>query len=277
MGAEHSPLDFRFHFFPWWRCPDYGLKPTGTAMPENYTRYFVKLAETAGIELSAEQQAWYAAKAETQLADMRREYPSTAEEAFESSVEGAYFAEQLARAETEGRIGDFPAIADVPVNTSWDLGIGDATAIWFWQMLPNQRRRLVGYLEASGEAMPWFIAEMRRLATERSWTLGEHFLPHDSKTREWTSGRTRFEQFAEAMKRFPRLTPDESVDDGINAARLVLNRCEFDEAACAEGLKALRNYRKEWNEEAGCWRDKPRHDWASPRCRCLQVFRPGYS
>ena len=53
------------------------------------------------------------------------------------------------------------------------------------------------------------------------------------------------------------------VDDGINAARHLLGTCEFDAAACSEGLKALRSYRKEWDEERGVWRDKPRHDWAS--------------
>ena len=68
---------------------------------------------------------------------------------------------------------------------------------------------------------------------------------------------------------YPRVIPRMGVDDGINAARHLLGMCEFDAAACSEGLKALRSYRKEWDEERGVWRDKPRHDWASHRRGCF--------
>ena len=73
--------------------------------------YFDKLRETQGIELSAEQKAWYVKKAGTQLSDMKREYPSTPEEAFEASLEGAYYADQLAAAELQGRVGELPCRA----------------------------------------------------------------------------------------------------------------------------------------------------------------------
>ena len=76
----------------------------------------------------------------------------------------------------------------------------------------------------------------------------------------------------EATKRFLELVPQKSLEDGINSARLIFARCEFDEAACSEGLKALRNYRKEWSEEAGCWRDRPRHDWSSHAADSFRYF-----
>jgi len=271
MGTAHSPLDFKLFFYPWFRAPEYTLKVTGAPIPDSQQKYFETLQETRGIALSEGQRAWYCAKSEVQSGDMKREYPSTAEEAFEASVEGAYYADQIAAAEVQGRIGDFPADPMLPVHTSWDLGIGDSTAIWAWQ-ISGERRRLVGYLENSGEGMPWYIEAMNRLAAERGWRLGDHWLPHDSMAREWTSGRTRFEQFREATMRFPRLVPQESVDDGINAARQIFARCEFDAAACAEGLKALRGYRKEWDEERGLWRDRPRHDWASHGADAFRYF-----
>jgi hypothetical protein len=271
MGVELTPLDFRFHFYPWWKEAGYTLPVRGAPIPAEYERYFSALDEVHGIALSAEQKQWYSRKAATQLADMRREFPSTPEEAFESSVEGAFYASQIARAELEERIGHYPADPMLPVHSSWDLGIGDATSLWFWQITP-ERRRLVGFYEASGEAMPHFIEVMNRMAREKGWTLGDAWLPHDSMAREWTSGRTRFEQFREATKRFPKLVPQESVEDGINAARLIFARCEFDEQACSEGLKALRNYRKEWSEEAGCWRDRPRHDWSSHAADSFRYF-----
>jgi len=51
--------------------------------------------------------------------------------------------------------------------------------------------------------------------------------------------------------------------DGINAMRTILPLCDFDAGPTAEGLKALKNYRKEWDEERSVWREHPRHDWAS--------------
>jgi hypothetical protein len=102
MGTPLTSLDFKFHFFPWQRCKDYHIDPTGVVIDAPLRKYFDGLEQTAGIVLSSAQQAWYAKKAETQLADMRREYPSTPEEAFEASIEGAYFAEQLTAAEFQG-------------------------------------------------------------------------------------------------------------------------------------------------------------------------------
>src|SRR5262249_51444524 len=129
MGTPLTSLDFKFFFFPWWRNPEYELDHEGVAIAENYVRYFAKLAETQGIYLSPAKQAWYVKKAETQLSDMRREYPSTPEEAFEASIEGAYFADQMAAAELQGRIGKHRLLPGVPVNTAWDIGVGDYTSI----------------------------------------------------------------------------------------------------------------------------------------------------
>ncbi len=102
--------------------------------------------------------------------------------------------------------------------------------------------------------------------------MGEVYWPHDGKVREWGSGQSRIEQFQNLTHSYPRIIARMGIDDGINAVRAMLPHCEFDAAACSEGLKALRAYRKEWDEERGVWRDKPRHDWASHGAdafRCL--------
>lgn len=280
MGTKLTPLDFKFHFFPWWREPQYSIDPDGVVIPEAFVRYFDKLA-TFGVRLTPGQEAWYVKKAETQLEDMKREYPSTAEEAFEASVEGAYYGHQMARAEMDQRIGVFPWNPKYPVHTAWDIGIGDETTIWFFQILPT-RVRLIAYYENSGEGMPHYIGELRRRQVESrrefegeivgetivvQWQYGSHFMPHDIRVREWSNGLQRIEQMAAATLKDdlgkPRKVPDHYVDDGINACRTVLGICEFDEAECATGLKALRSYRKDWDEDRGVWKDKPRHDWAS--------------
>jgi phage terminase large subunit len=93
--------------------------------------------------------------------------------------------------------------------------------------------------------------------------------------KEWGSSRTRVEQFVDSdfdHRIDARVAPKLSKDDAINAARQTLAFCWFDAAACSEGLKALRAYRKEWDEERGVWRDSPRHDWASHGADALQTL-----
>jgi len=259
--AKLSPLDFKFAFFPWWKNPGYSIDPDGVPIPEPYQRYFATLRDSHGVTLTAGQMAWYVKKAETQGGDMKREYPSTPEEAFEASIEGAYYAEQIAKAELDGRIGAHGFIPNVPVHTVWDIGTGDYTAIWFWQAV-GSKIGLVGYYQNSGEGIPHYVKVLDEMKARKGWTYGNHWFPQDVKVKEWGTGRTRIEQLT-AAKLNPRLVPAHFVDDGINAVREIFGRCWFDEAETAEGLKALRNYRKEWDEERGVWRDTPRHDWAS--------------
>jgi len=93
MGSPLTPLDFKFMFAAWHKAPEYVLDPAGVVIDENFRRYFDTLEESHGIKLSPAQRAWYMKKSDTQLEDMKREYPSTPDEAFEASVEGAYYAQ----------------------------------------------------------------------------------------------------------------------------------------------------------------------------------------
>jgi hypothetical protein len=265
-----TPLDFKFHFYPWWKSNEYELDPIGVPIGDDLRTYFEKLATTKGIELSDRQKAWYAKKAENQLSDMKREYPSTPEEAFEASIEGAYYADQLAAAELQGRIGRFPLVPGIPVETAWDIGIGDYTSIWLFQRV-GARFRFVGYVQNSGEGLPYYVDDLKN----RKLTYADHYWPHDGVVDEWGSGKSRIEQAAE-LKLKPSIVPRMGVDDGINAVRAVLAHCEFDEEACSEGLKALKSYRKDWDEERGVWKDKPRHDWASHGADALRTFATQY-
>ena len=194
---------------------------------------------------------------------MQREYPSTPSEAFEASVEGAYYGAEIVKAEQQARIGRFPAVAGQPVNTAWDIGVGDYTVIWFFQIIAG-RFRIVGYFQNSGEGMPYYLDEMERMARKRGWDLkaGQHCLPHDGGVTEWGTGRTREEQMR-AKRLKVVVVPKLGLADGINAVRTILPLCDFDAGPTADGLKALKNYRKEWDEERSVWREHPRHDWAS--------------
>ena len=144
MGTRLTELNFKFHFYPWWREPSYELDPEGVVIGDDLRKYFDKIESCDGVRLNDRKRAWYSKKCETQLSDMKREYPSTPAEAFEASIEGAYYAEQMAQAELQGRVGPFKALEELPVHTAWDLGVGDATSIWFFQK-PKGKIYLVGY------------------------------------------------------------------------------------------------------------------------------------
>jgi hypothetical protein len=262
-GTRLTDLDFRFHFFPWHKEPAYRIEPAGVTIGADFERYFEDLEARHGIVTDAGQRAWYAKKAADQLGDMKREFPSTEDEAFEASVEGAYYGAWIEVAETQGRVGEFKADPRYPVHTVWDIGVGDSTAIWFFQILPGEIR-ILGYFEASGEGLPFYASLVKRWYESHGWNRDGafDFVPHDARVREWGTKKTRLEQMVESGLN-PRIPAALSLDDGINAVRSILPVCTFDKAGTAEGLKALKAYRKAWNEEAGCWRNEPLHNWAS--------------
>jgi hypothetical protein len=275
-GSRLTELDFKFHFFPWWKEPAYRIDPDGVVIGADFERYFDELEARHGIATDGAQRAWYAKKAGDQLGDMKREFPSTADEAFEASVEGAYYGAWIEAAETQGRVGEFKSDPAYPVHTVWDIGVGDATAIWFFQILPGEVR-VVGYFEASGEGLPFYAALAKRWYESHGWSReGAHdFVPHDARVREWGTKKTRLEQMTEAGFN-PRIPAAMGIDDGINAVRALLPICTFDAAGTAEGVKVLKAYRKEWNEEAACWRDAPLHNWASHGADAFRYLASGH-
>jgi hypothetical protein len=268
MGTRLTELDFRFHFYPWHREPSYELDPAGVVIGDDLRRYFAKLENCDGIKLSDRKRAWYAKKIETQLEDMKREYPSTAMEAFEASIEGAYFAQQLAQAEMQGRIGAFKPDPELPVHTAWDLGVGDYTSIWFWQKL-RDKIQLVGFYENSGEGLPHYVEVLKDYQRRHGWQYASHIVPHDARVREFGTGRTRIEEMISAGIR-PTVCAAHTVEDGINAVRATLPRCYFDEEACSVGIRHLKAYRKDFDEIHGVWKSKPRHDSSS---HCADALR----
>jgi hypothetical protein len=274
MRLELTPLDAKFHFFPWYEDPHYVAEPIALT-PEDET-YFDKLEFDCARTIRPEQRAWYVKKRESQTDDMLREFPSNPDEAFSASVEGTYYGPQIAKAESEGRIAKYPAAPRYAVNTAWDIGVGDSTAIWFWQFIRDTGRiRFIGYYENTGEGAEHYVRKLRDLAWGKWPPYGYHFLPHDVAVTEWGTNKTRFETLVQLGIR-PTRIPQHTVEDGINGVRLSFANFEFDELACAEGLKALRAYRKEWDEERGCWKDKPRHDWASHGADALRYAVMGH-
>lgn len=253
LGKSLTKMDFRFHFLPWFRHPEYRLAES-VHIPEDLVKYFKELQEVHSIKIEPAQMAWYALKHKTQGDDMTREYPSTPEEAFLENVEGHYYSKLISKARNERRITNVPYDENLPVFVTMDLGFSDSTALWFYQ-LHGAEIRLIDYYENSGESLNHYI----RFIKAKPYIIERVFAPHDASSTEYSTGLTRI-QSARNLGLELTVLKKLGIQEGIDAARNMFNRCWFDEVKCEKGLRALDNYRKEWNEALGTFRDQPRHD-----------------
>lgn len=172
-------------------------------------------------------------------------------------IEGAIYKSELEQAYEGKRIRGVPYDPLVPVDTYWDLGVGDATCIWFRQDVGTEVR-IIDYFEASGEGLPYYVGELSR----RHYNYGRHYAPQDIKVRELGSGLSRIDTARKLGLRF-EIVPKQSLEDGIHAARMLFPRCYFDAVRCKPGLQALGNYRWEKNKRLGELKSTPVHDWSS--------------
>src|SRR5271170_5457448 len=82
--------------------------------------------------------------------DMTAEqYAQEFECSFDAAIVGSYYGREIAQAEREGRVRDLAIEPSIPLDCAWDLGIGDSTAIWFWQAVGGEIR-ILDFYEASG-------------------------------------------------------------------------------------------------------------------------------
>lgn len=202
--------------------------------------------------------------AEQELADARKmltaeQYAQEFECSFDAAVLGSYFGREIEDLEKTGRIGWVPYEPELDVHTSWDLGMGDSTSIWFFQIAPDGIR-VIDHYENHGQPLSHYVGVLK----SRPYRYGEawDWVPHDARVRELGTGRTRIETLKELGRR-PRVVPDHKLMDGINAARVTLPRCHFDAIKCKFGLSALRDYRCEYDQKSKTYRDRPEHDWTS--------------
>jgi hypothetical protein len=197
------------------------------------------------------------------------EYAQEFECSFDAAIRGAYYGPQLAAAEAEKRIGRVSHDARLPVHTAWDLGVGDATAIWFFQRA-RREVRLIDYYEASGAGLDHYA----RALQQRGYAYGEHLLPHDARVQEMGSGKTRVETL-QGLGIRPRVLDAHKLEDGIDQVRRLLPRCWFDAEKCARGLEALRHYRSDWDAQRQDFRQRPRHDWSSHAADAFRYLAMG--
>lgn len=185
-------------------------------------------------------------------------------------IEGAYYTKQMNIASEDGRITRIPIEPQLKTFTFWDLGIADAMSIWVLQVHGNELR-MIDYYENNGESMQHYFNYLNDLRDRYNFTYTGHYAPHDIQVRELSSGRSRLD-IAKSMGVNFKVVKNKSVADGIEASRNILPRVWFDADRCKQGIKCLRNYRKEFDEKKNVFKQQPLHDWASHGADSFRMF-----
>jgi hypothetical protein len=197
------------------------------------------------------------------------EYAREMETSFEAAIDGSYYAKALNDASEQKRIGRVPYDPATEVHAAWDLGIGDSTAIWLAQFV-GREIRLIDYIESSGVGLDYYAKALR----ERPYTYAPLILPHDAQARELGTGKSRTEML-ESLGFRTRIASKLSVEDGIETVRRMLPRCWIDEDKCAEGLRAIRDYREKVDPKRRVSLG-PLHDWTSHSADALRYLMVAY-
>ncbi len=267
-----NPQEFKLNFFGW------HVKPSNRipveyhhVLPQEKQAYFNKLEEEHGLKLDDEQKFWYVNKEKLLGDKMKREHPSTIDEAFEETIEGTYFSKEFRRVREEKRLCSVPVQDGYEVHTAWDIGVNDMTTIWFFQTV-GKELRVVDYYENNDEGLLFY----RDVLWEKGYRYGKHLAPHDIQVKELGTGKTRLETAQNVGINFIVVPRTPAKADAIQAVRNILGVCWFDEERCSEGVKKLELYRKEWDDRHGIWKNKPRHDENSHTADAFMTLAQGY-
>ena len=182
---------------------------------------------------------------------------------FEAAIVGAYFGKEMRNLTDESRITNVEYDPMFPCHTAWDLGYSDDTAI-FWFQAVHGEIRVLDYHSSNGENIDYYTNLIKSKQLEYGYKYGTHWLPHDARAKTLSSGgKSVIEQIATKIPiETLKIVPNLSLQDGIQASRMALQRAWFD-TKCQEGIECLRQYQREYDEDKKVFRDKPRHDWTS--------------
>jgi hypothetical protein len=180
---------------------------------------------------------------------------------FDRGVEGSYYGRILRKIRDQSQICKVFHDEFAKTYTAWDIGIGDSTAIWFFQVIKLEVH-FIDYYETSGESIAHYARVIDEKGLKYGYRYEQHFAPHDIKQRELGTGFTRLSIANDAGIDFTVL-PIKPVDTGIEIVRKTLARTFFDEEKCKKGIEALEAYQKRWDERNRIYSSHPLHNWCS--------------
>lgn len=198
------------------------------------------------------------------------EYAQEWECSFEAAIPGSYFGKAMLKADEDGRIGKVPFDEALPVETWWDLGIGDPTGIWFMQRLGGGELHAIDYYEEKGEGLAHYATVLDNWQRENNAIFSRHIWPHDGAARDLSTGGKREDKFRD-LGFDVEVQARESFEEGIEAARRAIATCHFDEKNCAFGIEALRQYRMEYDDKRKVLAKNALHDWSSHAASAFRI------
>jgi hypothetical protein len=185
---------------------------------------------------------------------------------FTMGVEGAYYAKYIDKMRLNSQIGQVPYEVGFKVHTAWDIGVRDSTTILFFQVI-GQAVRIIDCYENSKVGLDHYA----KILAQKDYIYGKHIGPHDIKVKEFGSGMTRIEKAKQLGIKFT-VAPSISVEDGIESVRSALSKIWIDEVKCAPFIKAVENYRQEYDSKKRVYKHYPLHDWSSHFADCLRYL-----
>lgn len=216
--------------------------------------YFNELT-SKGIPLTQGQRSWYIKKAEILGENIKKEYPSTPDEAFEVNTDGLYYAKQISIARAQKRVLNIPFDRTIKVHTSWDLGFSDATTIIFFQ-IAGKEIHIIDFEEGTGKSLSDYV----KMLKDKPYIYGTHIAPHDIKIHEYSSGKSRLDTAAKLGVSFV-LCKDLPLMDGIDAVRNLFPRLYFHNGdSVLKLVRHLESYSQKWDKALGQWSGRPDHD-----------------
>jgi len=287
QGKKLGPMDYKFFFLPWYLKESNSSDPQYVEITPDDEKYFAKIEAENGVTLTPEQKAWYVAKAGSAKTEMMQEHPSTSDEAFSTSVEGAYWAAEIQSLYRRKPPQITKLIHDpsLPVHTVHDPGYH--WAIWFVQDPDGVYPKFLRYIEDIGHGVEYYAEMLDRLADEYGWRYGKHIAPVDvdNNGQRQVGGDTIFERGQQNGLYFEQMEVVEDSNDLIQEARVALNTYFFDEDGCKDGIKSLTSFKRQKikgmsTEKKPVFREKYEHNWASHGATAFYHFvkarRDGY-
>ena len=233
--------------------------------------------DSKGVMMNFRDNPWFPDVLEQTRLEDKEQRPDMYEHIWEGSyliyTEGAYYSAEMRRAKDEDRIGKVRYDRSTGVVVSFDLGIGDSTALWFAQFVGTEVH-LIDYYEASGAGLEHYV----KVLQDRGYVYDQYVFPHDIRVRELGSGKSRLETLDQLGIHADKveIAPQLLIDDGIQSVRAMLDKCYFDEEKCEKGIDCLLNYQRDWDDNGQTWRMRPNHNWASHGSDAFRYLAIGY-
>lgn len=278
-----SPLDFKFFFFSWHDNPEYQLETSHTLIAPYLENYFKELKNTHNINLSDQQRAWYSTMAKTMHSNMKQEYPSTPEEAFLTATHNTIYGNYISSLRSQGKLGgDFPIDSNLPLYTSWDIGLSDHTVIWLIQ--PQSTDILWIDCYANNQQTLNHYTHIIQQWEKEFGTIHTHLLPHDAGRRDPLGKSYQLHLKNEGIIKtriIPR-TPD--IWTGINHLRTLLPHSYFHQRTLQNpldktsgvpqpsALEHLEQYTTQPSGAHGTIKETPLHNIHSHTADAARIF-----